>query len=112
MGIGRYRRSGGTSGSKSQTAEVPGKPLCLVAVLSRLWGVRVDVTHRSARVAGKCDDGGAERACDIIEGDLHRGDVSGVAFGGPGENMAANTACGTVEYPCAGVAGGCRIKRD
>lgn len=112
VGIGWYRRTGGTSSPKSQTTKVPWQPLCLIAVLSRLRGVRVDITHGSARVAREGDNRGAERACDVIEGDLHWGNVGGVAFCGPGENMAADTAGGTVKDPCAGVARGCRIKRD
>lgn len=80
--------------------------------MSRVWGVRVGVTHGSVRVAVKGDKGGAKGACDVIEGDLHRGNVGCVAFCGPGENVAADAAGGAVEDPCAGVARGCRMRRD
>jgi hypothetical protein len=100
-----YRRTGRCA--NSQTTKVARESLCLVAVLTRLLAVGIDIAHWAGWVAGEGDKGGAEGAGDVFERHLHWGDVGAVAFCGPGEDMAADAAGWTVEDPCAGVAGGC-----
>lgn len=79
----------------------------MVAVMARGLGGRAGVAHGAGWVTGEGDEGGVESAGDVVEGDFHRGDVGGVALLGPGQDVAADATGGSVEYPCARVAGGC-----
>lgn len=75
-------------------------------VLDWRWGGMVET--KGPGITGEGNDGGVKGAGDIIEGHLHGGDVGGIALSRPGKNMAADATGGTVEDPCARVAGGCR----
>lgn len=79
----------------------------MVAVLAWGLGGRAGVAHGAGWVAGEGDEGGVESAGDVVECDLHWRDVGGVAFLGPGQDVPADAAGGSVEYPCARVAGSC-----
>lgn len=85
--------------------------LCLVAVVGALRGGRVGVAHGLRCITREGDKGGIEGSSDVLEGNLHRRDVGRVASFGPGEDVAANVAGRSVEYPCTGVARGYRVTK-
>jgi hypothetical protein len=79
----------------------------MVAVLVQRLGGRAGVAHRAGWVAGEGDERSVQGAGDVVKGDLHRRDVGRVALLRPCQDVAADAASRSVEYPCARVAGGC-----
>lgn len=63
------------------------------------------VAEGSGWVVWERDEGRIESAGYVFEDDFHWGYVGCVALRGPGEDVAANAASGSVEYPGARVAG-------
>lgn len=99
---GTWRRRGCAD---CQAIEIACDLLSGIAVLIRGWRHRTRVADDPGGIARERDEGGVEGAGDVFEDHLHWGDVRRVALGGPGEDVAADTAGGPVKNPCAGIAG-------
>lgn len=99
--------------AQGKSTHVTGKLelLCLVAVVGALRGGRIGVAHGLRCIAREGDKRGIKGSSDVLEGYLHRRDVGRVASFGPGEDVAANVAGGSVEYPCTRVARGYCVTR-
>lgn len=90
-----------------QAIEIARDLLSGIAILTRWWRHRTRVADGPGGIARERDEGGVEGAGDVFEDHLHRGDIRRVALRGPGEDVAADTAGGSVKNPCAGVARSC-----
>ena len=74
-------------------------------VRMRVGMLRHGVGKRFVWMAWKGDIGGVECACDVLQEDLHRGDVGCVGLVGPRKNVPANSTGGPFKDPCSGVTG-------